>query len=237
MAGHSQFKNIMYRKGAQDAKKAKIFAKISREITVAAKVGGEEVSSNPRLRTALAFAREQNMPKENVERAIAKAMSADENSAYEDIRYEGYGAGGVAVIVESLTDNRNRTAPEIRSIFAKYAGNLGETGSVTFLFNRVGQLVYQNINFDQAFNFAIETGADNVEEDEDFVKIDSSVELFSHVRDEFMKKFGDPIEASVVFVPMSYIHCIDETKKTVLKMISVLEDNDDVQKVYHNLEE
>ena len=234
MAGHSQFKNIMHRKGAQDAKKAKMFAKISREITVATKIGGEDISCNPRLRTILAFAREQNMPKDNIERAIAKATASD-SANYDEIRYEGYGEGGVAIIVETLTDNKNRTAPEIRFIFSKHGGNLGEVGGVSFLFNKVGKLVYPKIKFEQAFDFAIEIGAENIELVDDCVEITSSVELFAEIRDSFIKKFGDPIEADLVFLPLSYIHCEDKTN--ILKLLSALEDNDDVQSIYHNLEE
>ena len=238
MAGHSQFKNIMYRKGAQDAKRARMFAKIAREITVATKIGGDDASANPRLRTALAAAREQNMPKDNVERAMAKALGGDDNTNYEEVRYEGYGPGGVAIIVESLTDNRNRTASEVRSAFSKLGGNLGETGSVAFSFDRVGRLVYQKIpgGFEKAFEFAIEAGADNVEQFDDIIEITSSVDSFASVRDAFIKAFGDPIEAGLAWVPHTYISCQEPTKTTLLKLIDILEDDDDVQKVFSNLE-
>ncbi|MDR1476266.1 MAG: YebC/PmpR family DNA-binding transcriptional regulator [Holosporales bacterium] len=239
MSGHSQFKNIMYRKGAQDAKRAKMFAKIAREITVAAKVGGCDAGANPRLRAALSLARENNMPKDNVERAVSKATGPDDGASFDEVRYEGYGPGGVAIIVESLTDNRNRTASEVRSAFSKFGGNLGETGSVSFSFNRVGHLVYQKIpeGFVKAFDFASEVGADNVEEFEDMVEITSSIGSFADVRDAFIKEFGDPIESGLIWSPNVLVQCSDETKSTLQKLIDLLEDSDDVQKVFHNIDE
>ncbi len=239
MAGHSQFHNIMYRKGAQDAKRAKMFAKIAREISVATKLGGDEASSNPRLRAALSLARENNMPKDNIERAIAKATTSADNTNYDDVRYEGYGPGGVAIIVETLTDNRNRTASEIRSAFTKMGGSLGEMGSVAFSFNRVGHLVYTTISggFDKAFEFAIESGADNVEEFDGGIEITSTVESFAAVRDAFVKQFGDPSESGLIWVPTTYTPCSEESKATLMKLIDILEDNEDVQSVFHNFEE
>ena len=239
MSGHSQFHNIMYRKGAQDAKRAKMFAKIAREITVAAKLSGDDPNSNPRLRAALAVARENNMPKDNIERAIAKATSTTDLANYENVRYEGYGPAGVAIIVETLTDNRNRTAAEIRSAFTKMGGNLGEMGSVSFLFNRIGHLVYTTIpgGYEKAFEFAIEVGADNVEEFDDCTEVTCSVESFAAVRDAFVKKFGDPAESGLIWVPTTRTACSEEAKTTLLKLFDILEDNDDVQNVFHNLEE
>jgi YebC/PmpR family DNA-binding regulatory protein len=239
MSGHSQFKNIMYRKGAQDAKRAKIFAKIAREITVAANTGGNDSSANPRLRAALALAREHNMPKDNVERAIAKASGPDDGSNFNEVRYEGYGPGGTAFIVESLTDNRNRTASEVRSAFSKFGGNLGETGSVAFAFSKVGHLVYKNISgaFNKIFDFAVEIGADNVTEFDDVIEIISSVDSFACVRDAFCKEFGDPIDSGIIWQPNDLIQCSDDTKVTLRKLIDALEDNDDVQKVFHNIDE
>ncbi len=238
MAGHSQFKNIMYRKGAQDAKRAKMFAKIAREITVATKIGGSDPTANPRLRSALATARSQNMPKDNIERAMAKAQ-ANDTANYEEVRYEGYGPGGIAIIVEALSDNRNRTASEIRSAFSKLGGNLGETGSVSFSFTRIGMLRYEKsvAHYDKMFEYAIEIGADNVEEFEDCVQITSSVEQFSTVRDAFTKKFGDPSEAGLVYVPNMTTKCPEENKNTLMKLLDALEDNDDVQHVYTNLDD
>ena len=239
MSGHSQFHNIMYRKGAQDAKRAKMFAKIAREITVAAKLSGDDPNSNPRLRAALAVARENNMPKDNIERAIAKATSTTDSANYENVRYEGYGPAGIAIIVETLTDNRNRTAAEIRSAFTKMGGNLGEMGSVSFLFNRIGHLVYTTIpgGYEKAFEFAIEVGADNVEEFDDCTEVTSSVEAFAAVRDAFVKKFGDPAESGLVWIPSTRTSCSEDAKATLTKLLDILEDNDDVQKVFHNLEE
>ncbi|MBQ7524470.1 MAG: YebC/PmpR family DNA-binding transcriptional regulator [Alphaproteobacteria bacterium] len=238
MSGHSQFHNIMYRKGAQDAKRAKMFAKIAREITVAAKLGGEDANSNPRLRAALVLARENNMPKDNIERAISKATTSADGANYENVRYEGYGPGGVAIIVETLTDNRNRTASDVRSAFTKMGGSLGETGSVAFSFNRVGHLVYETVpgGFEKAFEFAIECGADNAEEFDDCIEITSSVEAFAAVRDAFIKKFGDPSESGLIWVPTTYTSCSEDTKGTLMKLIDLLEDNDDVQNVFHNFQ-
>jgi YebC/PmpR family DNA-binding regulatory protein len=227
----------MYRKGAQDAKRAKVFAKIAREITVSTKIGGSDPNSNPRLRSALSLARENNMPKDNIERAMAKAASTTDGANYEDVRYEGYGPGGVAIIVETLTDNRNRTASDVRSAFTKMGGNLGETGSVSFSFDKIGSLVYKKISggFDKAFEFAIEAGADNVEEFEEFMEVSTSVDCFAAIRDAFSKEFGEPVESGLIWVPKVYTPCSEETKGTLIKLIDILEDNDDVQKVFHNL--
>ena len=239
MAGHSQFHNIMYRKGAQDAKRAKMFAKIAREITVAAKTGGEDPSSNPRLRAALSTARENNMPKDNIERAIAKATSSADQTNYDDVRYEGYGPGGTAIIVETLTDNRNRTASEVRSTFTNFGGNLGETGSVAFSFQRIGHMLYETISggFEKVFEYAIEAGAEDAIEFEGGMEITTTVENFAKVRELFVKEFGDPVESGLIWRPTTYADCTEENKSTLRKLIDVLEDNDDVQRVFHNVEE
>lgn len=236
MAGHSQFKNIMYRKGAQDAKRAKQFAKITREIIVAVKSSGfSDASMNPRLRAALSLARAANMPKDNIDRAIKKAMGSDDTSDYQEVRYEGYGPNGIAVIVEGLTDNRNRTASEVRSTFSKYGGNLGESGSVSFMFNRIGSLRYAKgmISFDQLFDVAANAGADNVEEDGDVYEVVCEHTAFSDVRDALINGFGDPQEAGIVWRAQTPITIDDEQiAKTLLKLIDVLEDNDDIQNVF-----
>lgn len=237
MAGHSQFKNIMYRKGAQDIKKAKIFAKIAREIIVAVRSGSEDASSNPRLRAALAMARASNMPKDNIERAIKKAKSNLESDNLEEIRYEGYGHGGVAVIVEAMTDNRNRTASDVRSIFTKYGGSLGETGSVGFLFEHIGVFYYDAsiIKFESLFESAIEAGAEDVSEgrgEEDPHVVTCSINMFASVRDSLFKKVGDAIEGKMIWKPISPVNSKEES---VRKMIDMLEDHDDVQNVYTNL--
>ncbi|MDR1365175.1 MAG: YebC/PmpR family DNA-binding transcriptional regulator [Holosporales bacterium] len=241
MAGHSQFHNIMYRKGAQDAKRARRFAKISREITVAAKLGGKDPSANPRLRTALTAARENNMPKDNVEKAIAKAANGNDFSNFADVQYEGYGPGGVAIIVEALTDNRNRTASDIRSAFSKFGGNLGETGSVSCIFNRVGCLLYRRAvagGFDAVYEYAVELGADDVfEGDKNYLEVITSVKRFAMIRDSFTGKFGDPVESGLIWVPTSYIPYNEEISASLEKLLDVIEDNDDAQRVFHNMEQ
>lgn len=238
MAGHSQFKNIMYRKGAQDAKRAKTFAKIGREIFVSAKLGGIDPDTNPRLRNALINARSVNMPNDNVNRVLKKASGNESNELYEEVRYEGFGVGGVAFIVEGLTDNRNRTAPEVRSVFTKYGGNLGEVGSVSFMFDRVGKIYFDKskTTFDNLFELAVEVGADNVEENNDDFDVTCSIEMFGHVRDALTEKLGDPIKSEIIWSPKNTIECDFDTMKTILKMIDALEDNDDVQNVFANFE-
>lgn len=238
MAGHSQFKNIMHRKGAQDAKRARAFAKIARELMVAARSGLPDPNSNPRLRAALASARAANMPKDNIDRAMKKALGGDDGTIYEEVRYEGYGPGGVAVIVETLTDNRNRTASEVRSYFNKFGGNLGETGSVNFSFERIGLLHFDKtkFNFDQMFEAAVEGGADNVETIEEILEVTCSMEAFAQVRDHLIEKLGDPLIAKIIWRPLTTISCDEDTAKTLIKLIDILEDNDDVQNVYANFE-
>ncbi len=238
MAGHSQFKNIMYRKGAQDAKRAKAFAKIAREIIVSVKSGGAEASSNPRLRAALASARAANMPKDNIDRAIKKAAGGDDLSNYEEVRYEGYGVAGVAVIVETLTDNRNRTASEVRSTFSKNGGNLGETGSVGFCFERLGILHFEDskFNFDQVFEAAVNAGADNVEPIDNLFEVSCPMDAFAAVRDSLIETLGDPLEAKIMWRPLNTTVVNEDQAKTLFKMIDTLEDSDDVQNVYTNVE-
>ena len=238
MAGHSQFKNIMHRKGAQDAKRAKIFTKIIREITVAVKTGSPDANSNPRLRTALASAREANMPKDNIERAMKKALGGDDQTNYEEVRYEGFGPGRVAFIVEGLTDNRNRTAPDVRAAFSKSGGALGESGSVSFMFDRVGLILYPKsvAPDDVIFEAALEAGANNVESFEEGHEILTSVEDFGIVRDALTQKFGDPQQGKIIWKPQNITVLDHDTAKAVLKFIDVLEDHDDIQNVYGNYE-
>ncbi|CAO5682854.1 MAG: putative transcriptional regulatory protein [Holosporales bacterium] len=236
MAGHSQFKNIMHRKGAQDAKRARIFARLAREIMVAAK-SGTDANSNPRLRAALAAARGANMPKDNVERAIKKATGEAANTVFEEIRYEGYGPNGIAIVVEALTDNRNRTASEIRSYFSKNGGSLGESGSVAFMFERLGFMKFnKNKSFDDIFEEAVNAGADNVEEESDAFVIYTSFEQFAPVRDILTEKIGDPLEASVIWSPLNTLHISGDSAQTLLKMLDQIENNDDVQNVFCNAE-
>ncbi|MBN9343537.1 MAG: transcriptional regulator [Caedibacter sp. 38-128] len=236
MAGHSQFKNIMHRKGAQDAKRAKVFTKLIRELTVAAKEGGADLLSNPRLRSAVIAAREANMPKDTMERAIKRASGGEDGADYQAIRYEGYGPGGVAVIVEALTDNRNRTAAEVRSSFTKYGGNLGESNSVSFQFDQLGQILYpaSKASADIMFEAALEAGASDVVTNQDQHEVYCKVEELAAVRDMLIVKFGDPQAAKLVWKPQNTVPVDADTAKTLFKFLDVLDDNDDVQNIYSN---
>ncbi|MEX2450402.1 MAG: YebC/PmpR family DNA-binding transcriptional regulator [Rhodospirillales bacterium] len=238
MAGHSQFKNIMYRKGAQDKKRAKVFAKLIRELTVAAKTGLPDPASNPRLRAAIAAARAANMPKDNVERAIKKATGGDDGENYEEVRYEGYGPGGVAVIAEALTDNRNRTASEIRTAFSKHGGNLGETGSVSFMFERVGLVHYpaKTASADAMFEAALEAGAQNVESSDEGHDITCEPDDFSTVRDVLEERFGEAEAARLDWQPNMTVAIDEDAAETLISLLDALEDNDDVQRVASNFE-
>ena len=241
MAGHSQFKNIMHRKGAQDAKRAKIFTKLLREITTAARSGLPDPAANPRLRAAMIAAREANMSKDTVERAIKRASGGEEGANYVEMRYEGYGPGGVAVIVEALTDNRNRTASDVRSIFSKYGGNLGESGSVSFMFDRVGEIRFPLSAGDaeQVLEKAIEAGADDVvttEGPDGGHEIVCASDNFAAVRDALEKSLGQPVSARVAWRPRSATPVEGETAQTLIKLIEALDDNDDVQTVTANFE-
>ena len=237
MAGHSKFKNIMHRKGAQDARRAKKFARLTKELQVAVR-GGIDPASNPRLRSALSACRAVNMPKDNIERVIKKAESG-ENSNLEEIRYEGYAPGGVALIVDAVTDNRNRTAAEVRSSFTKFGGNLGETGSVSFMFNNVGQIVYQkNVkNDDEIFEIAIDVGADDVSSDEINHEIITSVNDFNNVRDKLEDLLGTPQQAEIIWQPENYVQVDDEKRAiSILKLLDTLDNCEDVQGVYGNFD-
>ena len=238
MAGHSQFKNIMYRKGAQDAKRAKLFAKLGRELTVAARAGMPDPDMNPRLRTAIAAARQANMPKDNIDRAIKRGAGADDDANYDEIRYEGYGTNGVAVIVEALTDNRNRTAADVRSAFTKHGGNLGETGSVGFMFEHVGLIRYpaDAASADDMFEAVVEAGADNVEFTETGHEITCSPDSFNDVREALEERFGAAVSAGLEWIAQSTVPVDEDQARTLMKMIETLEDNDDVQSVSANYE-
>jgi len=237
MAGHSQFKNIMYRKGRQDAVKSKLFGKLAREITVSAKLGLPDPGMNPRLRAAIIAARAENMPKDNIERAIKKAAGG-EGENYEEIRYEGYGPGGVAVIVEVLTDNRNRTAGEVRSTFTKSGGSLAETGAVSFMFNHLGVIEYAGTaaNAEAMFEAALEAGADDVESSENGHEIYVAQERFGSVAKALEQQFGEPRKASLVWRPQNTVAVDDEQGEKLLKLIENLNEHDDVQNVYANFE-
>ncbi|HVZ00110.1 MAG TPA: YebC/PmpR family DNA-binding transcriptional regulator [Dongiaceae bacterium] len=238
MAGHSQFKNIMYRKGAQDAKRAKVFTKIIRELTVAAKTGQADPNANPRLRAAIIAARQANMPRDTMDRAIKRGAGGEDNTAYDEVRYEGYGPGGIAIIIEALTDNRNRTASEIRSLFSKAGGNMGETNSVSFMFERKGVIGYpaKVASADAMFEAALEAGADNVESDAEVHEVTCAPDDFSAVRDALEAKFGEAREAKLQWRPMNTTLVEGDTAESLMKLIDALEDNDDVQNVYANYE-
>jgi len=238
MAGHSQFKNIMYRKGAQDAKRAKVFTKIIRELTVAAKTGQADPNANPRLRAAITAARQANMPRDTMERAIKRGAGGEDSNNYDEVRYEGYGPSGIAIIIEALTDNRNRTASEIRTLFAKAGGNLGETNSVSFMFERKGVLVYpaKAASADAMFEAGLDAGADNVESDATSHEVTCAVDDFSTVRDALEKKFGEAQEAKLQWRPVNTTLVEGDAADSLMKLIDALEDNDDVQNVYANYE-
>jgi YebC/PmpR family DNA-binding regulatory protein len=237
MAGHSQFKNIMHRKGKQDAIRAKLFAKLAREITVAAKYGSPDPATNSRLRLAVQNARAENMPKDNIERAIKKAEGGDAET-YEAIRYEGYGPGGVAVIVEALTDNRNRTAGVVRSLFTKYGGNLGETGSVAFMFNRAGEISYKTgvASADQMLEAAIEAGADDVLSDEDGHVVYCAADSLGDVAAKLSQTLGEPDSSKVVWRPNMTTLLEEERAEALVKLMASLDEEDDIQNVYSNFE-
>jgi YebC/PmpR family DNA-binding regulatory protein len=238
MAGHSQFKNIMHRKGAQDARRGRQFARLIREITVAARQGLPDPAANPRLRSAVVAARQANMPKDTVDRAIKKATGGTGGEDYAEVRYEGYGPAGVAIIVEALTDNRNRTASDIRSAFAKHGGALGETNSVSFLFNRLGVIRYPAAaaSADDMLEAAIEAGAEDVASDAEAHEVTAAVDDFFAVRDALEARFGPPESARLDWRPTTSVTLNEDRAASVLKLLDVLEDSDDVQNVYANFD-
>lgn len=237
MAGHSQFKNIMFRKGAQDKKRAKIFSKLAREITVAAKMGLPDPAMNPRLRSAIQAARAQNMPKDNIERAVKKSQESD-GAGFEEVRYEGFGPGGIGVIVETLTDNRNRTAGEVRSIFSKQGGNLGETGAVSFMFDRCGLIEYpaDAAGDEDMLEAAIEAGADDCVSGTETHELYCPAEELHTVGAALEERFGEPSATRIVWRPQTLTPIDAEAGEKIIRMIDALEDNDDVQNVYANFD-
>lgn len=237
MAGHSKFKNIMHRKGRQDKVRSKLFSKLSKEITVAAKMGLPDIDANPRLRLAVNNAKGQSMPKDNIERAINKSQ-AGEGDDYVEVRYEGYGPGGVAVIVEALTDNRNRTASNVRSTFSKYGGNLGESGSVGFMFERIGEITYQAAagDADTVMMAAIEAGAENVESDDDSHLITCAFTDIGDVSSALEKQLGEAESVYPTWKPQTTAELNEDQAGTFLKLMEILEDDDDVQNVSSNFE-
>ena len=238
MSGHSQFKNIMYRKGAQDAKRAKVFTKLIRELTTAARSGLPDANANPRLRAALIAARGANMSKDTIERAIKRGAGGEDGANYEEVRYEGYGPGGVAIIVEALTDNRNRTVGDVRAAFTKSSGALGETNSVSFLFDRVGEIAYpaDAASADDMLEAAIEAGAEDVESDAERHVVISAPDDFNTVRDALEQRFGAADSARLTWRPKTAAPVDEDTATGLFKLLETLEDSDDVQNVYANFE-
>ena len=237
MAGHSQFKNIMHRKGRQDKARSMLFGKLAREITVSAKLGLPDPSMNARLRAAILAARAENMPKDNIERAIKKA-SGNDAETYDEIRYEGYGPGGIAIIVEVLTDNRNRAASEVRSTFSKNGGNLAETGAVSFMFDHVGAVEFDAkvADADAVLEAAIDAGAEDVVSDDSSHAIYTQPDALGDVSKALEAKFGEPRKAKLIWKPQNTIAVDDEKGEQLLSLVSTLEELDDVQTVYANFE-
>jgi YebC/PmpR family DNA-binding regulatory protein len=237
MAGHSQFKNIMHKKGRADKARSKLFGKLAREITVAAKLGMPDPAFNPRLRAAIIAARAENMPKDNIERAVKKASGSDTEN-YDAIRYEGYAPGGVAVIVEALTDNHNRTAGEVRAIFTKNGGNLATTGAVSFMFDHIGVVEFdaKAASADAMLDAAIEAGAEDVASSADGHQIFTTAESLNEVAKALETKFGEPRKAALLWKPQNTVALDDDSGEKVLKLIEALDDSEDVQNVYANFE-
>lgn len=238
MAGHSKWANIKHKKGKADAQRAKLFSKLGREIYVAAKLGGGDPDMNPRLRLAIATARAQSMPKDGIEKNIQKAIGGGDGENYDEMRYEGYGVGGVAVIVETLTNNKNRTAAEVRAAFTKGGGNLGESGCVNFMFDRVGEIVYptEKASAEEMFELALEAGASNVESSDEEHEVLCESEDFATVRDALEAKLGEPERQGLIWKPNVTTPVNEEQATSILKLIELLEDNDDVQNVTANFD-
>lgn len=238
MAGHSKWANIKHRKGKADAQRAKLFSKLGREIYVAAKLGGGDPDMNPRLRLAIATARGQSMPKDGIEKNIQKATSSGEGENYDEMRYEGFGTSGVAIIVEALTDNKNRTAAEIRAAFTKGGGNLGTTGCVNFMFDQIAEITYplDKASTDEMFEAALEAGASNVESDEEVHIIHCDTADFAEVRDTLEASYGEPASQGLIWKPNVTADVDEDGAKSILGLIETLEDNDDVQTVTTNFE-
>ena len=238
MAGHSKFKNIMHRKGAQDKKRAKIFSRLGREISVAVKEGGPDPEKNIRLRSAVSSAKSLNMPKDNIERAIKKGEGNDPDSNYEEVRYEGYGPDGVAIIVEALTNNKNRTAAEVRSTFSKYGGNLGETGSVSFGFKRLGSITLKknDINEEELFDFIVENGSEDYEINEDEFNIYCDQNNLHQLNQKIIEKFGPTNFAGLIWKSENEISISKHKAESLFKLLNILEENEDVQAVSSNFD-
>jgi len=238
MAGHSQFKNIMHRKGIQDAKRAKVFTKLIRELTTAARQGAADLAINPRLRAAVTSARIANMPRDTIDRAIKRGAGHEDGTMYDSVRYEGFGPAGIAIIVEALTDNRNRTASEIRTAFNKHGGNLGESNSVSFMFQRKGVVTIpkNQIGVDELLEIVLEIGADDLQSDEENHYVTTAIEIFGQVRDELEKKIGNIKEAKLSWIANDTNSVGGETAENLMKLMDALEDSDDVQAIFMNAE-
>jgi YebC/PmpR family DNA-binding regulatory protein len=238
MAGHSKWANIMHRKGAQDSKRAKRFTKLVREVIVAARSGMPDPEHNPRLRAAIAAAKSQSVPKDNIERAIKKVQGGGEGENYDELTYEGFGAGGVAVMVDAMTDNRNRTAAEVRSIFNKFGGTLGETGSVNYLFQRAGSIRYplDVASTDDMFEAALEAGAEDCTHDEDGHEVICAPDAFGEVSESLSSRFGDAESATLIWKPQTTIAVDEDQATSLFKLIEALDDSDDVQQVSANFD-
>jgi YebC/PmpR family DNA-binding regulatory protein len=239
MSGHSKWSTIKRKKGALDSKRGKIFTKIIKEITLAARLGGGDIEGNSRLRQAVLAAKNENMPRDNIDRAIKKGTGEiGGGEAYEEMTYEGYGPGGVAVLVEIMTDNKNRTVAEIRHIFSKHGGNLGENGCVSWLFDKRGSIVFDRkaINEDELMELALEVGADDIREEENEIEILTDPSMFESVRDQLESKGVKYIQASIGMIPQNTVKLDEGKAEQMLKMIDKLEDNDDVQNVYANFD-
>ena len=237
MSGHNKWSTIKHKKGAADAKRGKVFTKIIKEISVAAKLGGGDPTGNPRLRTAIDKAKAENMPKDNIERAIKKGTGGMEGVTYEEIVYEGYGPGGVAVLVEVMTDNRNRSVSDVRSIFTKCNGNMGEAGCVAWMFEKKGLLVFpKSVDFDALFEKALELGADDVADEEEQIEVMTDPSAFIEVRDALEAAGFRPDSAEVTMIPQTMIKLDGKNAENMLKLMDRLEDNDDVQNVYANFD-
>ena len=238
MSGHSKWANIKHKKGREDAKRGKIFTRLIKEITIAARLGGGDESANPRLRSANAAGKAANMPADNIKRAIMKGTGELEGVSYEEATYEGYGPGGVAVIVECLTDNRNRTTPEIRYLFGKYNGNLGENGSVSWMFNRKGYIIIEKEKIDEEslFEIAVESGGEDVLDEGETWGVYSEVENFEKVREAIEKAGVEMREASLSMIPTTTVQVEGKKLQSVLKLLDAFEDHGDVQNIWSNMD-
>ncbi len=238
MSGHSKWSTIKHKKAATDSKRGKVFTKIIKEITVAARVGGGDIEANPRLRTAVLSAKSVNMPQENIQRAIKKGTGELEGSHYDEIVYEGYGSGGVAILVEAMTDNKNRTVSELRALFGKNGGNIGENGCVNWMFQRKGLIVVESKgrDEDEFMELALEAGADDLQNNEDHFEIFTSMEEFHNVCKALEEKNIPTISAELAQIPDNTMEVDEKHARSILKLIDLLEDNDDVQKVYSNFD-